>query len=167
MDISKGEPRQPKSGQYKTEEELFEAIDHYLENGGMFLNEYDQRTGEYNLTPDEVTNKIFLSNILKNYNYLCQACAQLPRPREIDDSNPLVGLAQIQQLLITKTQEQAGQGKKPSDLIDLAKAVSLYHRSRAQIKRDIEDGKIKDYRKIEKGKHWISKKEADDLYIPK
>ncbi len=57
--------------------------------------------------------------------------------------------------------------KIPSDLIDLAKAVGLYHRSRAQIKRDINDGKIRDYRKIQTGKHWISKKEADNLYISK
>ena len=67
----------------------------------------------------------------------------------------------------SKPQEKDGQSKTPDDLIDLAKAVELYHRSRAQLKRDIEDGKIKDHRKIKKGKHWISKSEADNLYILK
>jgi len=66
-----------------------------------------------------------------------------------------------------KPQGKDGQGEPPGDLIDLAKAVELYHRSRAQLKRDIEDDKIKDHRKIKKGKHWISKSEADNLYIPK
>lgn len=55
----------------------------------------------------------------------------------------------------------------PRDLIDLAKAIGLYHRSRAQIKRDIKDGLITDYRKTENGKHWISRSEADSLYISK
>ena len=41
----------------------------------------------------------------------------------------------------------------------------IVDRSRAQIKRDIEDGKPTDYRKIQNGKHWISKKEADSLYM--
>jgi hypothetical protein len=55
----------------------------------------------------------------------------------------------------------------PRDRIDLAKAIGLYHRSRAQIKRDIKDGLITDYRKTKIGKHWISKSEADNMYIPK
>ena len=59
------------------------------------------------------------------------------------------------------------QSKQPSDLIDLAKAVELYHRSRAQLKRDIKGELITDYRKTERGKHWISRSEADNLYTPK
>ena len=55
----------------------------------------------------------------------------------------------------------------PSDLIDLAKAVSEYHRSRAQLKRDIDSGKIKSYRKKTRGKHYISVSEANKLYLSK
>ncbi len=55
----------------------------------------------------------------------------------------------------------------PDDLIDLAKAVSKFHRSRAQLKRDIDKGDIKSYRKKTKGKHYISESEANRLYLSK
>jgi len=67
----------------------------------------------------------------------------------------------------SEIQENGRADTTPDDLIDLCKAVELYHRSRAQLKRDIENNLIHDYRKIKNGKHWISKKEADNLYISK
>jgi len=63
--------------------------------------------------------------------------------------------------------KQNGGQKIPDDLIDLAKAVSTFHRSRAQLKRDIDNKEIKSYRKKPKGKHYISESEANNIYLPK
>ena len=56
---------------------------------------------------------------------------------------------------------------EPTDLIDLAKALTLVYRSRSQIKRDIYDEKIKSYRKNPKGKHLVSLSEIQKVYLTK
>jgi len=56
---------------------------------------------------------------------------------------------------------------EPTDLIDLAKALTYVQISRTQIKRDIYKGKIKSYRKDSKGKHFVSLSEIQKVYLTK
>ena len=53
---------------------------------------------------------------------------------------------------------------EPTDLITLAVVVQGYQISRAQVKRDIDNGDIKSYRKKTRGKHIVSRKDVDNLY---
>ena len=56
---------------------------------------------------------------------------------------------------------------EPTDIIPLAVVVQNYQISRAQIKRDIADGKLISYRKKSSGNHLVSKKDVGDLYTKK
>ena len=156
----------------QTPEELADSISCHLTQGGARLDIIDVRTGTdiRKTVYDEFGTKGLFGSALNKYNELCKSHPQLPLAK-IDTSEPLSGLAQIQQLCMdnkwNEPQGEDGQAETPNDLIDLAKAVELYHRSRAQLKRDIEGDIVTDYRKTKKGKHWISRSQADNKYIPK
>ncbi len=72
-------------------------------------------------------------------------------------------IAKIEREIKTKRDENV----EPKDLVDLAKAITVVHVSRTQLKRDIYAGEIKTYRKKPKGKHFVSLAEIQKVYLIK
>ena len=57
------------------------------------------------------------------------------------------------------------EGRKAHDLVDLRHVVVNFQISRTQLKRDIEDKKLISCRKKKRGKHVVSLKQVESLYL--
>jgi len=81
----------------QTPEELAEAIEYHLKQGGMRRDIINDVTGERKTVYDEHETKRLFGTALNSYNDIKKSYPKLPSIR-IDTSDPLSGLAQIQQL---------------------------------------------------------------------
>jgi len=116
-------------GDCETPKDLAEAIGYHLERGGMHVwieeRRHTQKGWELlkqEYVYDEPETRRLYGTTLRKYNELCKSNPKLPPP-EIGTSDPLSGLAQIQQLCIKAEgnrpteQEPTGASTKPKSKV--------------------------------------------------
>ena len=86
----------PGLGRCKTPVELAEAIAYHLKQGGMRLEIYEHKELKKTVHDDHETYRVY-GIALDNYNEIRKTYPKLP-PIQINTSDPLSGIAQIQQL---------------------------------------------------------------------
>jgi hypothetical protein len=97
----------------QTSNELAEAIEYHLKEGGMRRSIYEQGVLKRTVFDDFETRRLY-GTALNQYNEIRKSNPKLS-PLQLDTSEPLSGLAQIQRLC-EETEQDATSNKKNSKL---------------------------------------------------